>query len=365
MIRVLHLLDVAAGYETETAAQQLARDASGTFTVEARTIGRGGTYSTSFSALLRLRRGRAVDGFDLVHAFGARAMAVASVASRRPIVYSPDRFPRAGDVRWLRAVASVRDVHVVAPTETMRRALVTRGLPFERSHLVRPGVDCSHIKRRRDDALRAKLGFAPDDYVILAPGESTRAAAHSLAVWAASILHVLDPKYRLLLWGRGPLAHQTERFAHRTHQHGLMEVAERELRRRAPFERLMSATDAVLVTAVEPEPTLPIAVCMAAALPIVALVTPTTSELLEDRHTALMVGRAAPRILAQRVLDLRQDPGLQWTISDMARTEAYEYFSMTRFLNQWRAVYRQIASGQKVEVPQQAPGAGLRFHGRA
>jgi glycosyltransferase involved in cell wall biosynthesis len=365
MVRVLHLLDVAAGYETEAAARQLAGDASGTFEVDTRTIGRGGTYSTSFSALVRLRRGREIDAYDVVHAFGARAMAVASVTSRRPIAYSPDRFPRAGDARWLRAVADARDLHVVAPTETMRRAQVTRGLPIERCHLIRPGVDFSLIKRRRDDALRAKLGFAPDDFVILAPGESTRAPAHSLAVWAASILHVLDPKYRLLLWGRGPLVAQAERFAQRTHQHGLLEVAERELRRRVPFEQLMSAADVVLVTATEPSPTLPVAVCMAAALPIVALVTPTTSELLEDRHTALMVGRPAPRILAQRVLDLRSDPGLQWTISDMARTEAYEYFSMTRFLNQWRAVYRQIASCQKVEVPQQAPGAGLRFHGRA
>ena len=365
MIRVLHLLDVAADHETETAARQLARDASKTFTVDARTIGRGGTYSTVLSALLRLRRGREVDRFDVIHAFGARAMTVATVATPRPIVFSPNRFPGARDVRWLRAVAAVRDVHVVAPTEMMRRALVTRGLPFERCHLIRPGVDFAQVKRRRDEALRGALGFAPDDYVILAPGESTRAAAHSLAVWAASILHVLDPRYRLLLWGRGPLVMQAERFAQRTHKHGLMEVAQRELRRRVPFEQLMSATDAVLVTATEPAPTLPLAVCMAAALPIVALVTPTTSELLEDRHTALMVGRTAPRLLAQRVLDLRADPGLQWTISDMARTESYEYFSMTRFLSQWRAVYSQVASGQTVEVPQQAPGAGLRFHGRA
>ena len=364
MVRVLHLLDVAAGYETETAARQLAHDASGTFEVDARTIGRGGTYSSGFAALVRLRRGREMERYDVVHAFGARAMAVASVTSSRPIVYSPDGFPGPRDVRWLRAIAGARNLHVVAPTETVRRALVMRGLPIERCHLIRPGVDFSLIKRRRDEARRAKLGFAPDDFVILAPGDSTRAAAHSLAVWAASILHVLDAKYRLLLWGRGPLVAQAERFAQRTHQHGLMEVAERELRGRVPFEQLMSATDAVLVTATDPAPTLPVAVCMAAALPIVALVTPTTSELLEDRHTALMVGRPAPRILAQRVLDLRSDPGLQWTIADMARTEAYEYFSMTRFLSQWRAVYRQIASGQPVQVPQQAPGAGLRFHGR-
>jgi hypothetical protein len=48
----------------------------------------------------------------------------------------------------------------------------------------------------------------------------------------------------------------------------------------------------------------------------------------------------------------------------MARTEAYEYFSITRFVNQHRTVYRQLVEGAKVEVPEAGPGAGLRFHGR-
>ncbi len=364
MVRVLHLLDARPDYQTETGARQLSRDTSGSFHVDTRTIGTGGTYSTPFSALLHLRRDRAADAFDVVHAWGGRALAVAAVASDRPIVFSPDRFPTERTVRWMRAVMSARDVHVVAPTDTTRRAFVTRGVPIERCHLVRPGVEFGQINRRRDARLRERLGFAPDDFVMLAAGESTRAGAHGLAVWAAAILHVLDPKYRLLLWGRGPLAAQAARFAEHTHQAGLMEVAQSRLKRDVRFEELLPAADAVLVTATEPAPTLPVSVCMAAALPIVAVVTATVSELLEDRHTALMVGRPAPRLIAQRVLDLRADPGLQWTISDMARTEAYEYFSLTRFLNQYRAIYRQVASGEKVEVPQQAPGAGLRFHGR-
>ena len=68
---------------------------------------------------------------------------------------------------------------------------------------------------------------------------------------------------------------------------------------------------------------------------------------------------------ARRVLDLLEDSSVQWSIADMARTEAYEYFSFTRFVNQFRTLYRQLAKGEKVEVPEQGPGAGLRFHGRA
>jgi len=77
-----------------------------------------------------------------------------------------------------------------------------------------------------------------------------------------------------------------------------------------------------------------------------------------------MVGKRSPRLLAQRLLDVRADATLQWSISDMARTEAYEFFSMSRFLDQHRAIYRQVMEGKPVEVVQPAPGAGLRFHGR-
>ena len=48
----------------------------------------------------------------------------------------------------------------------------------------------------------------------------------------------------------------------------------------------------------------------------------------------------------------------------MARTEAFEIFSQTRLIQQYRAIYGQLARGEKVDVPPQAPGAGMRFHGR-
>src|SRR5205814_4359542 len=141
------------------------------------------------------------------------------------------------------------------------------------------------------------------------------------------------------------------RFAARHRLPGLLSIAEQRLRRAVPFEELLPAADLVLVTATGPVATLPISICMAAALPIVSTVTPTVAELLEDRHTALFTTRPLPRLIAQRILDLRADSKLQWSITDMARTEAFEYFSLTRFLEQHRSLYRQFAAGNKVEIP--------------
>jgi glycosyltransferase involved in cell wall biosynthesis len=235
---------------------------------------------------------------------------------------------------------------------------------LERCHLIRPGVDFGAVRRRRDPALRKRLGFAEDDHVILAAGESTRNASHGDAAWATAILHILDPKYRLLLWGRGVQAAKVCRLAEAQSDHNFTTHAQRVLGR-VEFEALLPAADSVLVSSVGATATLPSAIAMAAGLPIVSTVTYTNSELLEDRHTALMTGKGVPRKLARRVLDLHEDTGLQCSIADVARTEAYEFFSHTRFIEQFRAVYEQAAAGKPVAVPETAPGAGSRFHGRA
>jgi len=41
---------------------------------------------------------------------------------------------------------------------------------------------------------------------------------------------------------------------------------------------------------------------------------------------------------------MRDDPRLQWSLADKARTEAYEYFPLTKFLEQMREIYAQATS---------------------
>ncbi len=360
MVRVLHLVDADADFQTERGASGLARAMGPNFTTETRRLGRGG-YRNRAAAVLALRR---ETNFDLIHAWGSRALTVAAMSSTKPIVYSPLPEPRRRDVGWARAVMGYRHVEVVCPTATLRRVHVERGVPLAQCHQIRPGVEFGKVHRRRDAALRGKLGFTEGDHVLLAAGESTLAAAHTDAAWATSILHILDPKYRLLVWGRGAHAAKVKRFGDALGNDRFVSLAEPVLGC-VEFEALLPAADTVLVTTIGATATLPISIAMAAGLPIVAAVTYTTSELLEDRHTAVLTPAGVPRRLARRVLDLHEDTSLQWAICDMARTEAYEFFSFTRFVEQFRTVYQQVASGQPVVVPEQAAGAGLRFHGRA
>jgi glycosyltransferase involved in cell wall biosynthesis len=255
-----------------------------------------------------------------------------------------------------------RDIEVVSPSATLRNALLRTGIAPAKCHVIRPGVDFGRIKRRNPQ-LRESLGLSTDDFVLLASGESTRGANHRLAAWAAAILGAMNPRWKLLLWGRGSEAQKVKTFANRVYRGAMLIVAE-DSDRRFEYEELLGACDLVLNTSKGAIATLPLATAMAAATPIVSTVTYSVGELLEDHHNSLLVPKPIPRLLAQRALELNEDSGLKWRLSDMARTEAYDYFSLTRFLEQWKTVYQHIAAGESVEVMERA-GAGARFHGRA
>jgi glycosyltransferase involved in cell wall biosynthesis len=363
MPRVLLVHDRSPDFQTTRSAEAIARGTGDGSEVRTRTLGPGGDFANVPSAAIRLRSD--VAGTDIVHAWGFGALSAVAFASFKRIVFTPTTFPSRRQVGWLRAIMGYRDVHVVCPTTTLRRVLVERGVALGRCHLIRPGVDFGRVKRRRDPQLRAALGFGDGDSVLLAIGESTRAADHRQAIWAGSILNVMDGRTRVLLWGRGSEAEAAARFARTQHKPGLVTLAEPRLGRALEFEDLLPAADVAVVSASGPVSTLPIAAAMAAGLPIVATVTPTVAELLEDRHTALMVPPGVPRLLAQKILQLRDDSQLQWSLPDIARTEAYEYFALTRFLEQFREFYRLVASGGAVDLTEPAAGAGARFHGRA
>ncbi len=363
MPRILHLLNHDADFETERSSRALADSAGSDFSITRHTLGTGGTYRNTPGAAAQIRSLH--EQFDLIHAFGPSALTAAAFATSRPILFSPQAVTGPSTVRWLRAICTYRRVETVCATSTQRRILVEHGIRVANSHLIRPGVDFSRVKKRRDPELRKALGFSDDDRIVLAAGESTRPAAHVDAAWATGILHFIDPRYKLLVWGRGQNARQVVTLRERWQHPDLLVLAEQHLKRRLEFEDLLPAADVILITARGPVATLPIAISMAAGLPIVSTVTYTIGELLEDHHTALLAPVHKPRLLARRMLDLEEEPGVQWKISDMARTEAFEYFAMSRFLNQYRTVYRQMAEGEPVVLPEQAAGAGLRFHGRA
>lgn len=270
----------------------------------------------------------------IVHAFGFSSLFASLLMTCSPVVFTPIGFPTRAQIGWLRAAMAYRCIHIVASSQTMHRALVTRGIELSHCHLVRPGVRLSDIPTTRDRALRERLGFTDADTLLYAPLELTHAAGHVLAAWAVSILGVMQPQYKLLFHNRGTARAPLEHLK----QHLIDPRALTIVDDVAP-EALFSAADAILMTPNAPVSPLVIATAMASSRPIIATTTRQLCEQLEDRHTALLVKEPSPRLVAQRIIDLFADPTLSWQLQDRARAEAYDHFTQSRMLKDLDAVY--------------------------
>src|SRR4051812_8160502 len=126
MTRVLHLLPERTDFQTSRSVAALAESTSVMSATQ--------VVSQLPRAVGRLRRGFASRP-DVMHAWGVRALAAAVLGGRAPVVFSPVSFPTPRLIGWLRAAMAYRDVNVVCPTATQRRACVERGLSLERCHL--------------------------------------------------------------------------------------------------------------------------------------------------------------------------------------------------------------------------------------
>lgn len=336
MTRVLHLLGRVPDHPTEHALRALQRRADLFGPAAVRAIGHGGAYANLLRAVIGLRR--ETGAFDVVHAWDDRALVAAALAGKHPIVFSAPSEVRRRDVERLRLVMRHRDVRVVCSTAAQQDRLEGSGTPPDRLHVIRPAVDVPASPLARDSDLRRRLGIGDDDFVLVAGGESTRAAAHERAVWTGSILHVTDERYRVLLWGRGPRAGAAAALGGKLRQPGLVVVVERALGRPAAFEDLLPAADAMLVTGREPVSPLPLALAMAAGVPVISAETPFVRELRSSRPFALTPPADAPRLLAQCVLELRDDESLRARLVAEGRAAATQLFSPRSFAESYRAL---------------------------
>jgi glycosyltransferase involved in cell wall biosynthesis len=195
------------------------------------------------------------------------------------------------------------------------------------------------MKPGRSDQLRERLGLTEDDRVVLAPGDSMSAFGHRLAVHALSILHVLDKRYRLLIWGRGREAAALEHLGQKLRQPRLLVNAESRLGRPLDFHELLSAADATIVTVGNLAPVFPMLMCAAAGLPIVAGDRAFLREVF-GADSALFVPPDAPRTFAQAVMELFENSDCAARIGAAARRRVCESFNLASFIDSHFDLYR-------------------------
>lgn len=221
---------------------------------------------------------------------------------------------RAATALLTRTYANAADA-VIVPTRSMERHLRTLGV--EGTIAVIPsGIDVAAFARgRRSAELRARLGVAPHERMVLAVGRLEREKNFELVLEAFARAGV--PAAHLVLVGDGTHREALERFAR---QAGI--AANTTFAREFAREDLPDAyasADAFLFTSRSETQGLVLVEALAAGVPVVALDTPQTRDVLGDAGT-LVEGNASACGVALRAIFERR-PGTD----GVAQARAWTY----------------------------------------
>lgn len=387
-MRVLHLIDAASPQASSSTLAMLADTWDRQKEIEQQAVLLGGETLVAAAESVGLRDthilgvpfGHAAWGwpalrrklkgfgqFDLVHCWSLGALSMATVMMRGTARLLTITQPLTkSSVNWLRILArEARGRTLLLPiSNTIRRELVSGGVPEKAVVVLRPGIDMSRIDFDARAGLRRTWGIEESGYAVaLLCDPATAGDAITGITTVGLAAETLDgPDTRICL-----IVHPDQRRRRRAEL--IVQQTTRPYRivqepRISQPWLVMPGCDVALAQGPYAGG-LSLLWAMAANVPVVGEATYALSEVLEDRHSALLAKPGQRNDLAHRIECLFKDQSLSWRLRDMARHEAYSFFSRQRYSQSLQGIYEQLYAGYEVHVPPLEPTGGLRFSGRA
>lgn len=359
MTRICHLFDRSADWEQRVGASQLLtglpenRYASHLAVVDPAAAPRLGPLGgrvrvfrrlAGWSALAAPAVARFLDqeDLDLVHAWGLSAAVSADTASDIPLVvelFDPDLTE--DDIVVVRTLARPTGFAVACSTQTVRRRLIEGGVPPEVCVVLRPGVDFAVINESRRGPLREQLGLRPDDYVVIVAEPVTRKGRQLEVYWAVELLNHLAGRMRIIVPGES----REQRRIGRLDSTGLDSRVVISPGDRLPFEQLVAVSDALVMIPLADATTTAIAWAMAAGAAVIGRAGYAVAELVSHKVNGLLFKPRANESPAAEVAQLLQDRDSQQRTREVARGQAYEVFSLRRYVEQHVRLYDNVQRG--------------------
>ena len=201
----------------------------------------------------------------------------------------------------------------------------------------------------RRDALRAKLGFSPEDFVIGKIGRITVLKGHGDLLRAVKALLPEVPNAKVLFIGDGSLRAETE-----------SEVRALGLQDRVVFSGLVkpeavpdfvSATDCVAHLSYREALSRALPQALAAGKPIVAYDFDGADEVCLEGETGFLVRTGDVAAVTSRLLALASNPELRYQFGRRGQAMVSELFTVERMIGQQAQVYLQLARARGVTAP--------------
>jgi len=251
-------------------------------------------------------------------------------------------YPPARLARWYAACSSRNPPRFVCPSGLARRRLIECGVPTDDCVVIRDSVDFGVLQRARETARRSRLGFGPDDRVLLALPPAEPGMGGYLAAWSAMLLDKLVEGVRIVISGDGREAARLSRLVEACRHRHVARFARAE----TPLPELLALCDLVVFLPESDAPPTNLSWAMASGRPIVASAVPAVSEFLAHGHNAWLARPGDPKDTTRRLLQALERPADSAAQANLARSQAFKVFSRQRMVEQYHTLYENLAVGR-------------------
>ena len=301
-------------------------------------------------AALQLRRAAAEFEADLVHANSIRAGLLALGLSRAPqktVVHVRDCLPP-GRVSALALRAVDRADAVIANSA---HTAATLGRAATRARVVHNAVDLAGLDAAAIEpaAARRRLGLGPGP-VLAVVAQITPWKGQDDAVEMLAALSPRHPDAQLLLVGSVKFDSGATRHDNAAYLDGLrrriadlgLERRVRLLGQRDDVPQILAATDLLLAPSWEEPFGRSIIEAMAAGVAVLATAVGGPPEIIEDGRSGLLLAPRNPRLWAEAIARLLDEPARLAAIAAAGREQARRRFGVGQHVEAIAAVYREL-----------------------
>jgi len=356
---VCHLVDGHSGWEERIAIEQLVdRLGRDHFTTTVAALGARGTFRVAgdlhsatvmahsdlpaLFAAPDLARFVSRNEIHVVHAWGLRAAVAATTARVPHVIYTPFD-PHIADKRAkvVRTLCRQGNLALACPTQIVQRRLVEGGVPVDRCVVIRPGIDFGRVNRIRRGPLRQELGLTRGEHVIAVPPLESSSDYYFEGYMAGRLINQLEGGVQVLMRESDARRHRLPDLDRGIGTpKSLVTVPDS-----VSSEELVAIADSLVLPARGDISTPAIAWAMAAGTLVVGSATYSIAELIAHKVNGLLFKLSETGGTVVKIVNCLRERQASMRVIEAARSQAYEVFSLRRFIEQTERLYNNMISG--------------------
>jgi len=291
-------------------------------------------------------------GISLIHSHGYKPSVFGFFIARRagiPIIstchlwFNPKQGPLKMRVMiWMEKKLYRYFPKIIAVSDPIKDILAQAGLPPQKLDLVRNGVDIvdAQLNAEQKARLRAQLGLAADDLVILNSGRLARQKAQWILVQAASILQQQGRKIQVLIVGEGALRAELEAQIAQEN----LSTCVKLLGFRSDINQLLAISDIFALPSLDEGMPMSLLEAAAATKPIVATAVGDIAKLVRQGESGIIIPTENPQALAEAIATLQDDPAFAQRLAESANRQMRAEYSSDAMCTRYQTIYREQLS---------------------